>query len=59
MNPATRRQTIADLLHRSAKRYPQKTGLICGGTSWSFAEFDVVGFMGSPFLGVRSEYRSR
>lgn len=27
MNPAIRRQTIADLLHRTAKRYPAKMGL--------------------------------
>ena len=42
MDPAIRRQTIADLLHRSAKRYPAKTGLVCGGTRWTFAEFDAV-----------------
>lgn len=42
MNPAIRRQTIADLLHRTAKRYPHKTGLICGDTRWTFAEFDAV-----------------
>ena len=42
MDPAIRRQTIADLLHRSAKRYPGKTGLICGGTRWTFTEFDAV-----------------
>ena len=39
MHPATRRQTIAGLLHRTVKRCPQKTGLICGATYWSFAEF--------------------
>ena len=42
MHPATRRQTIADLLHRTAKRLPNKTGLICGDTRWTFAEFDAV-----------------
>jgi fatty-acyl-CoA synthase len=42
MDPAIRRQTIADLLHRSAKRYPGKTGLVCGETRWTFAEFDAV-----------------
>ncbi len=42
MDPAIRRQTIADLLHRTAKRYPGKTGLVCGGTTWTFAEFDAV-----------------
>jgi fatty-acyl-CoA synthase len=42
MDPAIRRQTIADLLHRTAKRYPGKPGLICGDTHWTFAEFDSV-----------------
>jgi fatty-acyl-CoA synthase len=42
MDPAIRRQTIADLLHRTAKRYPAKQGLVCGGTHWTFAEFDAV-----------------
>jgi fatty-acyl-CoA synthase len=42
MDPAIRRQTIADLLHRSAMRYPDKTGLVCGDTRWTFAEFDAV-----------------
>ncbi|HSV51645.1 MAG TPA: acyl-CoA synthetase [Burkholderiaceae bacterium] len=42
MNPAIRRQTIADLLHRTAKRYPNKAGLLCGATRWTFAEFDAV-----------------
>jgi fatty-acyl-CoA synthase len=42
MDPAIRRQTIADLLHRTAKRYPAKTGLACGDTRWTFAEFDAV-----------------
>jgi fatty-acyl-CoA synthase len=42
MDPAIRRQTIADLLHRTAKRLPHKTGLVCGATRWTFAEFDAV-----------------
>lgn len=42
MNPAIRRQTIADLLHRTAKRYPGRVGLVCGDTYWTFAEFDAV-----------------
>jgi non-ribosomal peptide synthetase component F len=42
MDPAIRRQTIADLLHRTAKRHPNKPGLICGDTRWTFAEFDAV-----------------
>jgi fatty-acyl-CoA synthase len=42
MNPAIRRQTLADLLHRTAQRYPGKPGLVCGATRWTFAEFDAV-----------------
>ncbi|MBI5279229.1 MAG: acyl-CoA synthetase [Burkholderiales bacterium] len=42
MNPAIRRQTIADLLRRTAKREPHKPGIVCGDTRWTFAEFDAV-----------------
>ena len=42
MDTAIRRQTLADLLHRSAKRFPKKTAITCGATTWSFAEFDEV-----------------
>ncbi|AMO22004.1 acyl-CoA synthetase [Ramlibacter solisilvae] len=42
MDSVVRRQTLADLLHRTAKRFPDKPGLICGATSWTFAEFDAV-----------------
>ena len=42
MNTAVRRQTIADLLHRTARRYPAKPGILCGDTCWTFAEFDAV-----------------
>jgi fatty-acyl-CoA synthase len=42
MDSAIRRQTLADLLRRTAKRLPNKPGLICGTTSWTFAQFDAV-----------------
>jgi fatty-acyl-CoA synthase len=42
MDAITRRQTLADLLHRTARRLPAKTGLVCGATSWTFAQFDAV-----------------
>jgi len=42
VDTAIRRQTLADLLHRSAKRFPHKTAIECGATRWSFAEFDGV-----------------
>jgi fatty-acyl-CoA synthase len=42
MHPAIRRQTLADLLHRSAKRSPDKTAVVCGQTRWTYAQFDEV-----------------
>ncbi|NML43959.1 acyl-CoA synthetase [Ramlibacter sp. G-1-2-2] len=42
MDTAIRRQTLADLLHRSAQRHPAKTAIVCGATRWTFAEFDAV-----------------
>ena len=42
MDAALRRQTLADLLHRSAKRFPDKTAIICGNTAWSYAEFATL-----------------
>ncbi len=43
MHPAVRRQTIADLLHRSAKRYPTKTAIVCG--AGDLATIDDEGFI--------------
>jgi fatty-acyl-CoA synthase len=42
MNTSTRRQTLSDLLHRSAKRTPAKTAIVCGDTRWTYADFDRV-----------------
>src|SRR5689334_17123644 len=42
MDSAIRRQTIADVLHRTAQRLPGKPGLICGASHWTFAELDSV-----------------
>ncbi|MDM0110644.1 acyl-CoA synthetase [Variovorax sp. J22R133] len=42
MDSIVRRQTLADLLHRSAKRTPAKTAIVCGGTSWTYAGFNDV-----------------
>jgi fatty-acyl-CoA synthase len=42
MNTKLRRLTLADLLHRSAKRFPDKTAIICGDTVWSYAVFDAL-----------------
>ncbi|MFM7026873.1 MAG: AMP-binding protein, partial [Limnohabitans sp.] len=40
--PVVRRQTIADALRRTALRLPGKTGIVCGGTRWTYAEFDAL-----------------
>jgi fatty-acyl-CoA synthase len=48
-----RQHTIADLLRRSARRYPNKTALICGRVIWTFAEMDkICDDLGRGLLGV-------
>ena len=42
MNNTIRRQTLGDLLRRTALRFPGKKAIICGATEWSYAEFDAV-----------------
>ena len=42
MHPAIRRQTLSDLLTRSAARAPTKLAIACGDVRWSYAEFDVL-----------------
>ncbi|PKO44751.1 MAG: acyl-CoA synthetase [Betaproteobacteria bacterium HGW-Betaproteobacteria-3] len=42
MHPIVRRQTIADALRRSALRSPAKPAILCGATTWSYAEFDAL-----------------
>ncbi|MDB5999701.1 MAG: AMP-dependent synthetase and ligase [Rhizobacter sp.] len=37
-----RRQTLADLLRRTARRLPRKTAVVCGSTRWTYEEFDDV-----------------
>ena len=39
--PVVRRQSIADILRRTAQRLPAKTAIICGSTRWTYAEFDA------------------
>ena len=36
------RQTLGDILHRSAARDPRKTAIVCGEVSWTFAELDEI-----------------
>ncbi|CCD86343.1 putative AMP-dependent synthetase and ligase [Bradyrhizobium sp. ORS 285] len=42
MDSIVRRQTLGDLLRRSAARTPGKTAVICGDTSWTYAEFNAI-----------------
>ena len=42
MPASARRQTLSDLLHRSARRHPDKTAIICGETRWSFAQLEAI-----------------
>jgi fatty-acyl-CoA synthase len=42
MSPVIRRQTLSDLLHRSAARTPHKLAIACGETRWTYAEFDRI-----------------
>lgn len=42
MNPIIRRQTLGDVLHRTALRVPGKTAIICGDIQWTYAEFDAL-----------------
>ena len=42
MTRAVRRQTLADLLRRTAARLPAKPAIRCGDTAWNWREFDAV-----------------
>ena len=42
MHPITRRQTLGDLLRRTAIRLPNKLAIHCGDTRWTYAEFDAL-----------------
>ncbi len=52
MDPLIHRQTLVDLLRRSAARYPAKTAIVCGATHWTYAEFDaLVGRLAAGLAG--------
>jgi len=36
----TRRHALGDVLRRTAGRLPEKTAIVCGDTSWTYAQFD-------------------
>ena len=42
MHPAIHSQTLADLLHRSAMRHPEKLAIVCGEVRWTYAQFDAL-----------------
>lgn len=42
MDSMVRRQTLGDLLRRSAARAPEKPALICGETIWTYAQFNAI-----------------
>jgi len=42
MSDILRRQTLADLLRRTAARAPDKPALRCGDIAWSWREFDTI-----------------
>ncbi len=42
MDSIVRRQTLADLLHRTARRVPGKLAIACGDTRWTYAQFDGI-----------------
>ncbi len=42
MHPIVRRQTLSDVLRRTALRVPAKMAIRCGNTEWCYAEFDAL-----------------
>lgn len=42
MDPAIHRQTIGDVLRRTAARLPDRTAIICGDVTWTYREFDRI-----------------
>ena len=42
IHPAIARQTLGDLLRRTAARLPHKPAVICGPVAWTYREFDRI-----------------
>jgi fatty-acyl-CoA synthase len=42
MSSELRRQNIADLLRRSAARYPNRVAIVCARTYWTYAQFSAL-----------------
>ncbi|MGN6356749.1 MAG: fatty acyl-CoA synthetase [Novosphingobium sp.] len=41
-SPVLRQQSLGTMLRRSALRHGSRTAIICGETTWSYAEFDAL-----------------
>jgi len=39
---SSRQQNLGDMLRRSARRMPDKTAIVCGTVSWTYAQFDEI-----------------
>jgi fatty-acyl-CoA synthase len=42
MSSLLRRQTLGDLLRRSAARWPEKLAVACGETRWTYRQFNEI-----------------
>ena len=42
MEATVSRQTLGDLLRRTARRVPNKRAVVCGDVTWTYAEFDAL-----------------
>ncbi len=58
MDPSLRRQTLADTLRRSAERVPDRLGLACGATRWTYREFHAASERLAAGLAARGIGRS-
>jgi fatty-acyl-CoA synthase len=41
-DPALRRHTLSDLLRRTARRLPDKPGILCADVAWTWSQFDAL-----------------
>ena len=53
MSNLLNRQTLADLLRRTAARLPNKAAIHCGDTAWTWREFDAL--VGRLAAGLQAE----
>ena len=63
MDVNLRRQTLADTLRRSAQRVPDRLGLACGSTRWTYREFlevseRLAGLSPGAASGAATSWRS-